>query len=424
MKRKVLYQKIDNAFEMSIPDVYSKINYPAIDLPPRPEPSAHSRPNWRQVLRYSMSFMVLFAVVALGIQLAMLFPQVQYHPLESETELIGFQTLSALTLLESDSIDELSYRPDTLSESVSTDFTTDELDLINDYLNMLEVTLGDTNSSSYQMIASDRDAFQYCLQIRRVDLLNQQTENRFYFNRTETDESISVEGVVTHSEGEYEVTGLMAQITSENSSFFRVELNEFNSVTVYDQSDSVQQKFTVRVLRSGQESETVEIALESSRNLLKASLKMTIAQKQIALRVEKNKANDGFDIDYETQVQSQKRLGNIEVQITYDDASQKYMYQYTFKARQGESQPDYQGDRRKGQHGQPTTTMPETTQDNTTTTSEFGHNTTQLPSTNRPDSSGFGTSASNHDSPPASTNGPGTSNHLAPTVITQRRANH
>lgn len=383
MKRRDLYQRIETAVDKAIPDVFSKIDLQSIPLPERPE-SIRTKPSWQQALRYSVSFLVLVGVLFLGFQLAFMFPQTQTHPLETETDILGFQALSAIALVDSDALEELSYQPLLFAFDSTTDFTEAELDTINDYLNMLEMALGN-QESAFELIDSDRTEYPVCLRIRRTDLLKQTHEIKVYYQQETADAEIIYQGVVTEMEAEYAFSASSQDLTTHQPSFFRLQIDPLNTVTITDNSDETGQKFIFQTLRSGSESATVEIALTATKNQLRASMKLNILNKQIALKVEKNQENNGFNVEYETEKNSEMHKGNMDIQVTYDEVANRYQYHYTIRNRQGNTQPDYHGNRKKGRQTTTTESIP-------TTTESDSSSVTSPPSTREPSSPGPGTS--------------------------------
>lgn len=407
MKRQELYRRINTAIETAIPDVISKIDLSSITMPERPD-SILTRPRWQSLLRVSVSFIFVIGIAILGIQLAFLFQPTNTHPLETETDILGFQAVAAISLIDQEPLEELAYHPLSLTSVTTPDITETELDRINDYLNMMEIALGDP-SSSVESVTSDRSEYPFCLRIERQDLLANTHQITIYYLRESKETGTTFHGIVIENDAEYDFTASMGQTELAIPPVFRLVIDEANAITITDNSDESGQKFAFQTLRSGEESDQVEIALEASGKNMKATMKLTMSQKQIALKIEKNQDNNGFKVEYETQALSQKRQGTIDIQVVYDEDHHNYRYQYTIKSRQGDDQPEYQGHRKRGR--ETTSTAPIPTTENSTSVS------TELPITHEPTSPGPGSSRSDDPGHFGSSPGPGSGSSKRRSVL-------
>ncbi len=362
MKRKALYKIIQAKAMNDMPDILSKINLDSIEI--IPETVIQKRAHWNltHVLSYSVSFAALIIIAVLGINVIIGSSQPNQTPLESDIELIGFQAVSAASLLEGMDITDLSYNVTPLA------FTNDEISIIeselpaiDQYLNMLEIALGDSNAISYEAIISDRGGYAFCIQFQSTDLTQNTYDFKFYYNQAETPNQTNITGVMAYDDREFVTTGIMYKNSGAVKSSFRAEVDQDTYVFVEDRSTSSVQAFAYRIVKHGIITNESVLNIESVKHQFRVKIHMSAQGKHLSLQVQKSAGNDAFTIDYEISNDVLESSGQIDVALEYDMMMHKYVYRYNVRNNQNTETTQYQGNR---QWWKTTTT---TTTENTTT---------------------------------------------------------
>jgi len=221
MKRKALYKIIQAKAMNDMPDILSKINLDAIEIIPETVKQKRASWNLSRVLSYSVSFVAFIIVAILGINIIIGGSQPNQTPLETDTELIGFQAVSAASLLEGMDLTDLSYNITPLAFSLDeTSIIESELPAINQYLSMLEITLGDSDAIAYDAIASDRGNYTFCIQFQSTDLTQNTYNFKFYYNQAETTNQTNITGIMAYDDREFVMTGIMYKTSEPSSHLF------------------------------------------------------------------------------------------------------------------------------------------------------------------------------------------------------------
>lgn len=381
MKRKELYRLIANKAEADLPDVYQKINLSEIEVIPE---TASEKPKLfplRSVFTASFSFLVLLIVGVFAIQLLSEDPIPSYTPLETDAELIGFQAISAASLLGDLEIVDLSQSFTLLSEELDEDPIETQLDTINRYLNMLEVTLGSQNEMTYLEKPSDREGYTNCICFESIDLLDNPIAFELHYNLVASEGKTLLTGLLINKDDEYAYSGEIYTENGEVRSRFTARINESNYVIVEDYSTATEQRFNYQLVQGGLLANQAMVRLESLGKDVKAQIEMNAENHNFTLMVEKTAANDGFRVRYQVSNQNQDATGDIDVTVEFDSENQNYQYRYIVRNQMNTEAKIFTGKRRP--KNIPTTMPgPNTTTDVPTTTMPEA----ELPTTNPPQS--------------------------------------
>jgi len=327
MKTSELKKKIRASALSEMPDVLSKIDLSSIDIVEPVETISKPSFSLRRILSYS--FTLLFVGVVAAVGYLTLHDDTTYTPLTNATELIAFQAISSASLLEDIEAIPLSFDATALSDESST-LIQNELDTINQYLNMMEIVLGDTQSMMSVDVVSDNPDFEYEIIYRNVDLVGTLIEFRLYYNLFDTDGVYSLEGILTNDVETYIIEGVFADETLSSFISFRAALDEDHYVECIDLSTSDSQQFRYRIYAFNAIQNEGDVSLEKANDLLKASIHTSGVNSSFTLGVERiNVQSQGrFRVMYMVTSGSYSGEGEFEVGVQYDEMTQGYHYNY------------------------------------------------------------------------------------------------
>ena len=327
MKKKDIYNLIRTKAMNDIPDILPNINLENIEIIPTEEkPKKHL--SFARILSFSLSFAVFAIVAVFGVNLLIGEPSTNYLPLSSDAELIGYQAVSSTILTQEYALEELSYEIIPLADTDDSDLLTSNLDTLDLYLGMFEYTLGDKDNVSFQYVDSDRAEYQYCIEFSGLDLMQNQTSLRFYYNASVSGETTSINGVITSNEEEITISGNMFSNENVVRSTFRASKDNLNYVEVQNRSTEQKQTFRYEIVENGISGQSADISIESVSKRYRATVQITEENGTLNLTVGKNKGNSKFDIVYQTTGNSEAS-GEIEVSIEYDETIGRYVYAYS-----------------------------------------------------------------------------------------------
>ncbi len=339
MKKKDLIAKIRETAIEEMPDVLQRIDISKVNIEDVPE-TVRSPFNFRRAVSYTFAsiFIFIFGVtifnfIALGTDTT---------PLDNNTEIVGFQTISAAALLESFDVVDLAYTESTYSVTQLSETTTavdestiiDQIYLVNNYLNMAETVLVDENQYLYEDIDSDDANYQYAFKYNGTDLLGNLISYRGYYNIVEQDGNQIEVGILIHEDRTYNYQTVIIDNDGVLTYRYRVQLNDQNYVEVSNSSTEEAQRFTYRVYKNNELFNQSEVTLFKTKLSLRAEVKITNRLNQeINLEIERDMsvmANQRFRVNYrisENQTASQAD-GQFTVDLQYNDETGKYQYRY------------------------------------------------------------------------------------------------
>jgi len=346
MKKADLFQSIRAAADKDLPDVFAKIDLDKIAIIPESEPIKKPRFVLQSVLVYSLSALIVFVGLFWAMTELSTDNLPNYTPLETEAEIIGYQTLSATTLLESLEPVDLSFSLLTSTTTPSEPLVASEIDTVNAYVNMLEITLGSENSMIYTLEESDLTQYQTMISFQGLGLAGETISYRFYYNATDESNERQIQGVISFMEHEYPASGAISlDDAALIRSTFRVMIDDDNYVEIDDTSTADSQQFAYRIYQGAALYNASQIKLNSSKNALRAEINYQFGGKNLSFQIEKNHSQNALSINYEITGDNSE-AGAIDINVEYDEDSGIYRYRYQVKNSAGQSQGEYQGNRR------------------------------------------------------------------------------
>ncbi len=345
----------------SMPEVIGKIDLETIEIIPETTDTQNATLNHSRVLSYLVAAFAVMVITVLG-TFVFSNPGTDMTPLETDAEIIGFQSVSAVSLLEGIEVEELSLKLTTSTEATEPDVTETEIETIDQYLNMFELTLGNKENITYETVVSDREEYAFSIQFHGIDLTNVETSYKLYYNQSQLQEGLGITGIFTTGDKEFPIVGTIYQNDTITRSTFRAAINNENYVVVRDISTDKGQLFRYRIVQNGVITNESDITLVAQRGSFTANMQLTIRGRELNLTINKTAEEPGFSIDYEITNDSFTRSGNIDVTVEFDQALNKYVYRYRIVNSRTTDETTYQGNRPGRTNPNPgtTTTIPTT----------------------------------------------------------------
>ncbi|MFH0766677.1 MAG: hypothetical protein ABH890_06495 [Bacillota bacterium] len=272
MKKKELLKFIKTkSQEVQIKDLSQMILEKARLLP---VPEVIIQPKKRFFLKPSLvySFSLMTAVLAFFIIYS---PATPVTPqIEDVNQVMALSAVSAVSLVEYS--DEGLSQNDSVSLSVGY-FTLDvtpeppqidtEIDDVSMYLQMMERLLNSADDFDYQFDTTDPNGYAHHLTFKTMDLLNQETNYVFNFNKEENISAnmYSVNGILEIGNDTYTVSG-EGELNNPQNFQFRVQKDDSNFIDISYQITNTGNRYNISVTKSGVNTQKVNLTVRQENN--------------------------------------------------------------------------------------------------------------------------------------------------------------
>ncbi len=354
MKREEIKARLKESVVNEIPDIYSRINLKNIDIEPRRKKRFSF--NFNQVFKVLLTSIVLFVTSFFVYNLALAPSNTTNTPLENDIQLIGFQTISAATILDKTIVEDLSAQEMIYIQSLSSTETDVEnyFTDINPFLSMMETIINTDNNINYNEVDSDNPNYQKKIIYSSFDLAKNPLNFMIYYNQVDT----SLTGIIMIRERTYNFTK-----TNENTQIY---LDNENYISVTNDSSENQQKFIYRLYKDN--SLLLQNTLEVFR-VQRSIRARTIINKNglsINLLVQRNEKNnlDELEIEYEIADNQKNLSGNFRVNLEMLPNSSEYAYRYILPEKDVNMPRGNMGNNSNNPHNTEDNDSTTTTQDN------------------------------------------------------------
>ncbi|XFA99479.1 hypothetical protein ACAG96_02590 [Candidatus Izemoplasma sp. B36] len=331
MKKQDIINKIKKTALDEMPDVLNRINLDSIvidDIQTKKNPIS-----LRKVFSYTFASLIVlltgFSIYNFGVV-----PNItNTTPLESDSEIIGFQTISGTTLIDNIQATELSntfstYELQELSQT-ATEPIEDQLDLINQYMKMTETVIGNQNAFIYEDIESTNPSYQYAFEYRGTDLLGNLITYKGFYNSTESMGYTLYNGIIIHDDVEYRFSNSIKQLEQNMFITCKIETDENNYVEVTNFSNQNLQKFEYKVYVNGHLDNESELILTEKKDQLKAELTLNKnSDDEVTLNIEDDSTKDTNQYQITYQFKNTNQSGEITVNLVENTETGEYQYQY------------------------------------------------------------------------------------------------
>ncbi|MCK5731691.1 MAG: hypothetical protein KAH13_01610, partial [Tenericutes bacterium] len=293
MKKEDIIRRIKNSALSEMPDVLNRINISNIEIE---EPVIKNTPfNLKRAFSYTFTS-IFILITGFGIFNFGVIPNITDNtPLESDTELVGFQIVSATTLFDSSAPVELAYTTSdyNIIELNNVDNPiVDKLDYINRYMRLSETVLGNQNSLIYDEIDSTNPSYQYAFEYRSADLLDNLIVYEGLYNQIELDNGTILRGIITHDDIEYQFSSSIHESNGVTFSKYRIQTDQENYIEVTNNSNRIIQKFSYSVYVDGQLDNQSELTLTQKQNTFRAQIVINNQNEELTLNIMRDTQSD------------------------------------------------------------------------------------------------------------------------------------
>lgn len=321
MKEKEILSRINKAAIEEMPDVLGRINLNNIAI----------EPNERKHFSFNFAKSVRLAVTSIALLITGFFVYNTFFspinnsntPLESDIEILGFQTITGAVLLDENNLVELSYTGDYESFPLNA-FTTESLDIddyiedINPYIHLMETILNNNDSIDYQTFESDDANYAYAFKYTSSDLTKNELTYRIYYNQTVD----TISGKIVFSDREYLFEKTQNQI--------KINIDENNYILVENNSTSTQQQFNYSLYQNGVKTLENDLEVYRVQNNIQVRTRINKNGLSINLYVQRRYLSnlDELEVDYEIEESQRQINGQFKVNLEFDQQINGYKYRY------------------------------------------------------------------------------------------------
>lgn len=338
MKKKDIIASIKQSALNEIPDVLYKIDISKIEIE---SVTPIEKPKFNFHKAFSYTFASLFILVSGLLAFNIINIGTDYTPLNSDTEIVGFQTVSGAALLDSFSnVDELSLTDDNLNivELNTTTIQTpdnsiiDQINTINHYLNMAETVLVNEKQFIYKSVESDNPDYEYAYQYNGTDLLGNLITYYGYYNIIETNAGQIEQGILIHDDRVFHYSSVTVQDGLNSLYRYHIYVDEDDFVEVMNKSNNKVQRFQYNVYRNNQLTSSSTLTITSKEDKLLATLSITnLNNQEILLNLERDMSdisNQSFQVNYMINNTQDQCEGRFTVRPDYDNTTDTYHFKY------------------------------------------------------------------------------------------------
>ncbi len=327
MKMNDLKKRIKETALNEMPDIRHKIDLNSIEIFPETEIETKPLFNWRKAMTITFSFLFL-GVISLTAYSIFNTDTVITNPLLTEEQVLSFQAISAASLLDEVEAVPLSFDITPLEDTPEA-VIENEIDTINQYLNMMETVLGDTETMVSVSLESDIEEYSNYVLYRNKDLVGNLIEFKLYYNIATTTDGSTLSGVMYHDLKTYFIEGNIDSET-ETLTSFKVSLDSNHYVTVDDVSDEDGQKYQYKNYTFNALQNEGTVSLQLSNQILNANVETSGVTSQFLLNVERVQTSSTTKFQVRYQITSGSVLGNgeFEVGVEFDQTLGMYHYKY------------------------------------------------------------------------------------------------
>ncbi|MGD9761785.1 MAG: hypothetical protein AB7U52_05105 [Candidatus Izemoplasmatales bacterium] len=333
MKKIEIEARIRKAAIEEMPDIISRINLDNIVIEPRN----------RKTFNFNFPRFIKLAVTSIALVITAFFVYNSFFssainsntPLESDVELLGFQTVTGAILLEDSDVAELSFTDFPEVTALSTTITSETINInsyieeINPFMHMMETILNTDNTISYETFTSDDELYTNAFSYTSSDLAKKELTFKIYYNQSES----QLNGVIKFSDKVYNF--------ESNNSQTKVESDESNYIVVTDSSTDLQQKFNYKLYQNGLS--VMENNLEIYRVQKNIQVKTMISKNGLIMNLYVQRKFfdnlDEFEVDYEIENEGQYINGQFQVNLEFDQEVNDYNYRYVLANNGSVDQP-------------------------------------------------------------------------------------
>lgn len=209
----------------------------------------------------------------------------------------------------------------------------DYVDLMANYLNVMELAVGHDSPYVTLIENSDRSEYQYCLVTSGVNLTGEIENYRLYYTVTNaTDSEVEMIGIMIWGSAETKFTGKMETEANEQKLMITSydESNPENYIETELELETNEQEYSIRVYTNSilTIDSMVEIEIESSESKITVSVMTSEDEFDFVIKKEIENNEAETSIEYSIISGLSTESGAVIVELRQDDESGKYYYYF------------------------------------------------------------------------------------------------
>ncbi|MDA3931161.1 MAG: hypothetical protein PF513_00335 [Tenericutes bacterium] len=314
MNNKDIKNRIKEKALSEMPDILHKIDLNSIDIEPEQVKS-----NVGLHINFKLAF-TSFLLIITGFLAFQLFNiSDSTYPLDSDAELLGFETVSAQALLDYSIIEEtdLGIELNMNPQSEAND-TEEYLNEMTPMIELAELIVNDKDSISYEESDSNIEGYQKKILFRAQNLSGDAIEYNIYYNQVNGNMS----GKIVNGDYEYEFT--------KDNQNLKLYKNETDFIEVSNTKAETAHEFTYRYVINQTEQFSANIKMAIQDNNYQAEFNYE-NNKGIKISLMMRRQNPStMDVDYDIEDQTKKMNGRFNVDVQDDQVTGKEMYHFMF----------------------------------------------------------------------------------------------
>lgn len=256
---------------------------------------------------------------------------------DSDEEILAFQALSSVQMLEANAVQTVSTASRT---SKMSDEETTSIDQIEPYLELFEQLLTQSNGLSVVIEASDLVEYETKQVFEMTDMLGQTITYTMYYNTTdlvdedEADENDDEEqeymitGIMVYGDVTYAIEGKHEIEEDEEKLEFTSKINETDYVTVTFKLEDEETKFAYRVYAQGElvNESNIKIEIEEDEFKIELSYMDGANVGEYEFKLEEEDGQTILKISFETTIDGIESEGEAKVLVTIDEVTGETYY--------------------------------------------------------------------------------------------------
>ncbi|QWC00330.1 hypothetical protein KHQ88_01820 [Mycoplasmatota bacterium] len=314
MNHKDIKNKIKESALSEMPDVLHKINLDSIEIEPE-----QVKTKINSHFNFKLAFTAFLLIITGFFAFQIFNISDTSYPLESDMEVLAFETISSQALLDYALVEEtnLSNPLSMLTQSDAND-AEEYLNTMTPLIKIAELMINNKDSITYQEYDSDLIDYEKRIHFSAYNLSNEIIEYDIYYNiQNET-----IDGQIRYEEYAY-------NFTKDNESL-KMFKNDNDYIEVMDNMNSENHEFTYTYFKSQTEEFSTKIKMLLLNEQYQAEFDYEHKNGMKIGLLMKRQNQTTMDVDYHIEDQSEKFNGRFNVDTKSDETTGKMMYRFIF----------------------------------------------------------------------------------------------
>ncbi|MFP4479022.1 MAG: hypothetical protein ACLFPM_06270 [Candidatus Izemoplasmatales bacterium] len=314
MKNKDIKERIRQSALKEIPDIRHKIDIKSINIEPKEN---HKKLGYPFNMKLAFTSFLLLITGFLAFQILNISDST--YPLDSDIEVLGFETISAQAMLEYSNIEETDLN---LKLNVDSQTNADDTEAyLNDMTPMIELAeliVNNKDRISYEELTSNLEDYQNRIHFRAYNLTGDTIEYNIYYNQYNG----TIRGKIVNGDTDYEFI--------KSNETLRLNKNETDFVEVSNMQAKEVHEFVYRFVKNNIEQFSTNIRMEIQDNRYEASFNYQDNKGiRISLMMRRQDQNT-IDVDYNIEDQAKQMNGRFNVDVQNKQDTGQMVYRFIF----------------------------------------------------------------------------------------------